>query len=243
MTEYDTGDVGDYINNVHSLAQDNPMMDTIQLEALAGSISSIGQQEPIKIYRGKVVDGRNRLKALDMLGINSVKFKSLPHKTSVDELKKIVSGTETRRHQSKTQLAIKAYRLSINSGVSQAKAAALIGVSTKLVENASSVFNISPDIINGLFEGKRYKFDSGRSTDSLGSILSDLKSKQKEKMINVGSVDIENNDDIDKAKSYATANKVMGVVELMMSDGDWFALKELIIKRAADDKLPPIVQD
>ena len=40
-----------------------PMMDEFDLNRLAKSIKALGLQEPIVLYRGQVLDGRNRLMA------------------------------------------------------------------------------------------------------------------------------------------------------------------------------------
>ena len=62
MSNYLIGEVSEYINNIHEVAKDNPMASKEHYETIRNSIQSIGQQEPIKIWRNKVVDGRNRLK-------------------------------------------------------------------------------------------------------------------------------------------------------------------------------------
>lgn len=48
---------------IHPLADLNPMMDGDAYERLIEDIKAHGQREPIVMYQGEVLDGRNRMKA------------------------------------------------------------------------------------------------------------------------------------------------------------------------------------
>jgi N6-adenosine-specific RNA methylase IME4 len=48
------------------------MLDADRLAALAESIRQNGQREPIMLYQGRIVDGRNRYQACQMLGVEPV---------------------------------------------------------------------------------------------------------------------------------------------------------------------------
>lgn len=54
---------------LHELADLFPQMSEGEYNALRDDISKRGQIEPILLYKGKVVDGRHRLRACQELGI------------------------------------------------------------------------------------------------------------------------------------------------------------------------------
>ena len=54
---------------VHPAATLFPMMDAEALQALADDIREHGQREPVILYRGAVLDGRNRLRACELAGV------------------------------------------------------------------------------------------------------------------------------------------------------------------------------
>ncbi len=88
-----------------------PMMVKAQYEILRDDIKSEEQQEPILIWRGRIVDGRNRCKALNELGIETVKVIKLPHMCSPEERMKLARRIEhTRRHETPTQIACTAVK-------------------------------------------------------------------------------------------------------------------------------------
>ncbi len=93
---------------IHQLANINPMMDDKQFEALKNDIELKGQLEPIAIYRDLIVDGRNRTKALAQLGSETVLAIELPWNYSTEDIRSYVMSKEKRRHQTQSQLAIKA---------------------------------------------------------------------------------------------------------------------------------------
>lgn len=166
------------LKGVHAIAELNPLMTDVQFEALKLSISTHGQLEPIITFRGFIVDGRNRVKALELLGTTTVNTKPLPHKTTKEELMNIAAATETRRHQSKTQLAIKAFILAKTAGITQKDASHQIGASLSNVERVSAISKINPVLITDLQAGNLYILQSGARTDSLAAILKDMKDRQ-----------------------------------------------------------------
>lgn len=63
--------------NFHPAANIFPLFDDSRLSELADDIKAFGQREPIKLYDGLILDGRNRYRACEVLGIEPV-FEELP---------------------------------------------------------------------------------------------------------------------------------------------------------------------
>jgi len=101
----------DKIKGIHPLANINPMMNDQEFQALKDDIELNGQLEPIYIYRDLIVDGRNRTKALSQLGSKTVLAYEVPWNSTTEDIRIIVMGEENRRHQSQSQLAVKAMAL------------------------------------------------------------------------------------------------------------------------------------
>ena len=88
----------------HEIANIFPMMQDDEYERLKDDIAINGQLEPIVLYEGKVLDGRNRYKALCDIGL----------KTDFEEyqgdqpLSYVISKNLHRRHLTASQRAIMA---------------------------------------------------------------------------------------------------------------------------------------
>lgn len=94
---------------VHPAASIFPMMDSDELHLHTADIQKNGQREPIVLYRGQILDGRNRLAACLTLGIE-------PHFCEIDESSPelfgefnpfdyVISLNLARRHLTKSQAA------------------------------------------------------------------------------------------------------------------------------------------
>ncbi len=154
-----------------------PMMGDIQLNVLKDSIAKEGQTEPILIWRGSIVDGRNRCKALNESGVTSVIVKKLPHKMSRDEriaLTKLIENT--RRHETPTQLACSAvreyYRLkALGEKVTVKVIVEKYPTSRGNFEVAKWIYDRYRGDFELLFEGKGIQLDkSKRLTTSLTAV-------------------------------------------------------------------------
>jgi len=95
----------------HKIAKMHPLYTDEQFIALKLDIDKRGQKVPIILYRGKVVDGRHRLRAIKELGLQTIICTELSSRMTLEQVIKEVNTTEIRRHQSPTQLAIKANKL------------------------------------------------------------------------------------------------------------------------------------
>ena len=94
----------------HKIASIHRKMSEREFISLKLSIQEVGQLEPIKLFKNKLVDGRHRQRALSELGIQDIKVEILPNNLSLKQVKDIAIGTEMRRADNVAQKAIRAYR-------------------------------------------------------------------------------------------------------------------------------------
>ena len=105
---------------LHPEALATPRMNSENYEALKRDIEMNGQIDPITVYRGKIVDGRHRWLIIQELELDLIKYKKMPNNSTLKEIRSMVNSRETRRHESASQLAIRAYKLKmdISNGIS-----------------------------------------------------------------------------------------------------------------------------
>lgn len=123
---------------VHRLASKNPLMLDEQYQSLKEDIRINGQLEPIKLYKGKIADGRHRVKAINELAVEGgyakerdalggiIKYVNIPNNTPLSEVEAIINSTETRRMQTKAQLTAAAFKMANESPTITTKEAAII---------------------------------------------------------------------------------------------------------------------
>ncbi len=133
---------------VHPAAELFPLLSGLEAEALAKDIREFGQHQPITIYQGQILDGRNRYEACLRLGIE-------PRTTEyigADPVGFVISMNLMRRHLDESQRAMVAARaadmrsgartdLAPIGGRSQADAARLLNVGERSVERAAKVMS------------------------------------------------------------------------------------------------------
>lgn len=147
----------------HPLADLFPMMDDDAFLDFAQDIEKHGQREPIIIYENKILDGRNRYKACQMLGF-SPRFKEY---NGNDALGFVISLNLKRRHLTESQRGMVAANLAnLQNGqkassanlrsttTSQAEAAKLLNVSPRTVATAKQVQKSGvPELVKAVEEG------------------------------------------------------------------------------------------
>jgi anti-sigma28 factor (negative regulator of flagellin synthesis) len=99
---------------IHQYAELFPMMTAAELEALAADIAENGLLHPIVLWRGAILDGRNRLLACEKAGVEP-RFEELIREgdTDLDEsraLRLVISANVQRRDLTAAQRAIVAAR-------------------------------------------------------------------------------------------------------------------------------------
>lgn len=185
---------------IHPACDVFPLMSPGDLRALADDIQANGLKFPIETRRTNdglfVIDGRNRLDALELLGIQIVddkgewKHPKYIHyggkRTDAEIAAEVITYNLRRRDLSQSQRAIAAAKLANmsagnptfgsnpatlpNRPVSQSEAAALTGVSERSVRAAKKVLREAPEYVGYI--------ESGEAT--VGGVLKE-KSKQTRK--------------------------------------------------------------
>lgn len=125
----------------HELACLFPMLDNAALADLTEDIRANGVREPIVLYEGKILDGRNRYHAAREIGATY----PVAEYVGADPLGYVVSLNLKRRHLNESQRAMVAAKLAkLPVGV---RADTAIAASVPSQEQAATLLNVSPDSI------------------------------------------------------------------------------------------------
>lgn len=150
----------------HETANLFPMMNDDELGGLVNSMSQDGYDKtcPIVLLDGKILDGRNRQKAADIVGIEPC----YTEYTGDDPLGFVIRHNLTRRHLNESQRAVVASRLATMKqgqrtdlqpsanlhNVNQAKAAELLNVSPRIIASVKAIERDAPEMIARIESGK-----------------------------------------------------------------------------------------
>lgn len=164
----------------HPAAAMFPMMPADELQALSADIGAHGLVEPVVLFEGKILDGRNRVKACELAGVrvDTVAWVPQDDRTPVEF---VISSNLYRRHLSTSQRAIIAatdvlpkleaeakakqgQRTDLNIGqkVDQSsrepraseQAAELLGTNRQYVSDAKKIADIAPDLVDEIKSGE-----------------------------------------------------------------------------------------
>lgn len=143
----------------HPLANVFPLIDGSEFEAFCEDISNNGQREPIVIFEGKILDGRNRYRATRSLNITA---KTISYEGE-NPLEFVLSMNMYRRQLTVAQRSIIAAQIvcrepdqaqaeqgdasSLHSGIGLAQAATLLGISERSISSASRVARTGSDAL------------------------------------------------------------------------------------------------
>jgi hypothetical protein len=153
----------------HPFAEVFPLLDEKALQELADDIKANGQQVPILASRGVIIDGRNRLKACVIAGVEPILFIN-DNLTEAEIVSAIISANLHRRH-----LTTQQQRAHIAAGLAtgtwggdrtkppsgdlkrptQAEAAAAMRVSKKSVERAAQIKRVDPEAHQAALRGDK----------------------------------------------------------------------------------------
>ena len=95
---------------LHPLTETHPVMTKEQYEAFKLDIQNNGQLQPVLLYRGKIVDGRHRLRALLDLGISTILTTDLGNNLTLAQVRAKVISTEKRRQKQRSLISSVLYR-------------------------------------------------------------------------------------------------------------------------------------
>jgi len=128
----------------HPIANIFPLMIGAEYDALVSDIAEHGQHEAIWLYEGTVLDGRNRLRACNQLGL----VPEFRQYTGDDPQAFVVSLNLHRRHLTREQRDEVIRQLRAN-GMTLQKIAAAVGVSLKTAHRAASDLSFdNSEIVN-----------------------------------------------------------------------------------------------
>src|SRR6516164_7518423 len=146
----------------HPLAEIFPLMEGEEFDALVKDIEDNGLREPIWLYEDKILDGRNRyravVKAKKQYGLKEENFRTY---NGSDPLGFVVSANLHRRHLTESQRALIAARIVTTKlgdnqfnkpGISNKQAAVMLGVSVATVKTAKKVAQKAAPEINQLVQ-------------------------------------------------------------------------------------------
>lgn len=148
---------------VHPAADAFPRMDAGVYKAFADHVRQNGLQQPIKLLGGRVLDGRDRLRACKETG-TSPKFENLPDDT--DAYRYVAGSNLERKHWNDSQRGLIASRLATLSrghqesnapidALSQFEAAELMRVGRVTVQHARKVDEGgAPELVRAVEAGK-----------------------------------------------------------------------------------------
>ncbi|MEX2307292.1 MAG: ParB N-terminal domain-containing protein [Pirellulales bacterium] len=94
----------------HPAARLFPLFARNELHTLATDIRTHGLREPIVLYQGHVLDGRNRLQACEMAGVEPT-FVTIDEDEQFDPVAYVLSANLHRRHLNESQRAMVAAKL------------------------------------------------------------------------------------------------------------------------------------
>jgi ParB-like nuclease domain len=153
----------------HKLADLFPLLDRNDLDGLIKDIKENGLIEPIVLYQGEILDGRNRYRACQAIGIEpkTEEFRG------TDPFKYVISKNLHRRHLTTTQRANIAAQIanmphggdrvseqarnSVLGTVSQAQAAEALNVSVDSVREAAKLRREAPpEILQAMEKGENF---------------------------------------------------------------------------------------
>jgi len=148
--------------DAHPAAEIFPMLSSLDMANLVGSIQREGQKHPIIVHEGKILDGRNRFRACKLAGIKPW-IEQWDGKGSPVEY--VLACNLHRRHLDDNQRAMVAARVAnlakpgrpkigAIAPISTAKSAEMLNVSTDSVKRAKAVVNDGdPELVSAVDRG------------------------------------------------------------------------------------------
>jgi ParB-like chromosome segregation protein Spo0J len=201
------------------------MMSNLEFEALKEDIKTHGQLEPILYWKEMLVDGRNRLKACEELGIEAREVELTDETDPVDY---VISHNLHRRNMSETQRAIVGAKLAtFRNGANQhsrregpeisgpsfttEEASKLLNVSESSIEKAKRVINEGSATIVKLVELDKIKVSAAEKF-----IKATPDKKQQEQIAKQGAEAVKEANKSQPKKQQQPKTQVIAVVESLV---------------------------
>lgn len=151
-----------------------PMADDVEQAVLTQDIADNQQQDPIVLWRGKVIDGRCRQKALIMLE-QHILYRELDDELTEDEVRIYVKSVNTRRNLTHTQKVMSAVRDSLRpNSKSNSIIAKAWGISEGLLKNGKFIAKQRPEFIQPLFNGNSVNITSAEGFETTSNKISTI---------------------------------------------------------------------
>lgn len=165
---------------VHPVADLFPMLPPDELRDLAKDIKANGLQHPIVVKDGILIDGRNRLAACELAGVEPA-FEEM---NGGDPVAYILSSNLARRHMTKGQRAMAGVKAGLLFNSNQRTVADVVGVSRQSVVQAKAVVEYAPDLVDAvlagttpLVEGYKVAQDRKKDADSTETQMAELRTE------------------------------------------------------------------
>ena len=152
---------------VHPVAELFPLMSEDEYQGLKEDINENGQREDIVVWKGQLIDGRNRLRACNELGRNP-SIAELDDE--LDPLKYVISHNLHRRHLTTSQRSMVAAGIAnLQKGGDRKSEEIKVSIDTLKIGDAAKQMNVSPESV------KRAKAVKDKGTPGLADMVRDGK--------------------------------------------------------------------
>lgn len=151
----------------HKLAGIVPMALPFEQAILIEDIRTVGQREPVVLWKGQVIDGRCRQRALVGLS-KQIMYKELDDELTEEEVKTWVKSMNTRRNLTSSQriaIACKQY-VEYKATSTVPDVAKAWGIGEAILHNALWIYKQDPAVIETIFDG-----GSVPIADKLGKLI------------------------------------------------------------------------
>lgn len=152
------------MTEAHPAAALFPLLSDAEISALARDIAENGQRHPVVLWRGLILDGRNRSRACESIGRKpeTVDMSDLSER---DAVRFVISANIHRRHLTESQRAMIANELAKLGhggdrskppigGLTQAEAATALHTSERSVQRARAVASAGKDLADRVIAGE-----------------------------------------------------------------------------------------
>ena len=173
----------------HAIAEMFPLMEGREFDNLVADVKANGVREPVWIYEGQILDGRNRWRACEEAGVPLADRPRRPY-IGDDPLRFVVSLNLHRRHLAESQRALVGRRYAnMRQGertdlepsanlqkVSVKQAADLFNVSERSVQTAGKVLDHgAPELVRAV--------ESGTVSVSAGAVLAERPQAEQREIV------------------------------------------------------------